>query len=158
MPISAVAGRSDLLAAADGGPAGYEDAAKVKRPTTLIAGTYSRHPLALAAAESVLVHIAGEGAGMYERLDHLSARFATALEKLLVAHGAPFQLARCASMVRVYGQDQALRELLSYHLVARGVYVSEGRTWFVSTAHEESDLDRAVAMFDDALSEMRGLW
>jgi glutamate-1-semialdehyde aminotransferase len=158
MPIAAVAGRESLLAAADGGPAGYEDATKLKRPTTLIAGTYSRHPLALAAAESVLVHIAGEGAEMYQGLEQRSAKFAAALEERLADHEAPFEVARCASMVRVYGPDQALRELLSYHLVARGVYVSEGRTWFVSTAHEESDLDRVVAMLDDALSEMRGLW
>lgn len=158
MPMGVVAGQAELLAAADGGAEGFMDADVARRPNATIAGTFSKHPLAMAAARAVLTRIEQLGPDLYSDLDRTSGMFADELQALFDERGAPFWIGRCGSMVRVHAHDQVLRELLSYHLVARGVYVSEGRTWLVSTAHDEADLAVVLRAVEDCLSDMAEFW
>src|SRR5262249_10271730 len=57
MPMGVVAGRSWVMDAFDGGVWGYGDDSFPQAGRTFFAGTFVRHPLALAAARAALRHL-----------------------------------------------------------------------------------------------------
>lgn len=42
-------------------------------------------------------------------------------------------------------------ELLFYHLIAKGVYIWEGRTCFLSVAHTQEDIEQVIAAVKDSV-------
>ncbi len=61
MPIGILAGRAAFMDALDGGMWQYGDDSFPETGVTFFAGTFVRHPLALAAAHAVLKHLKQEG-------------------------------------------------------------------------------------------------
>lgn len=57
LPIGVIAGKSEFMDALDGGNWNYGDDSVPEVGVTYFAGTFVRHPLALAAAKAVLLHI-----------------------------------------------------------------------------------------------------
>jgi glutamate-1-semialdehyde aminotransferase len=158
MPIGAVAGDAAFLDAIDGGRWSYGDDSEPGTTKTVFAGTFSRHPLAMAAAQAVMSHLEQHGADLYAGLEERTAGLVAEVEALLAAAGAPFGVERCASMFRLDIEDRPLRELLSYQLVHRGVFVCETNTWFLSTAHGDRDCELVVEALAGALRELAGAW
>ncbi|NIR58221.1 MAG: aminotransferase class III-fold pyridoxal phosphate-dependent enzyme, partial [Gammaproteobacteria bacterium] len=68
LPIGVVAGRSEYLDHVDGGYWEYEDASFPRVAQTAFAGTFSKHPLAMASAEAVLTHLRAAGPGLQAAL------------------------------------------------------------------------------------------
>jgi hypothetical protein len=46
-------------------------------------------------------------------------------------------------------------DVFCHHLIARGVYIWEGRTLFLSTAHTDADLDTIRAAVRGAVRDMK---
>ena len=46
-------------------------------------------------------------------------------------------------------------ELFFYHLVEQGVFIWEGRTAFLSTAHTDEDIEFMIGAFERTIEEMR---
>jgi glutamate-1-semialdehyde aminotransferase len=69
MPIGAVAGSRRLLDALDGGRWSYGDDSYPAVETTFFAGTFNKHPLALAASHATLEAIIAGGAELYRSLN-----------------------------------------------------------------------------------------
>lgn len=153
MPIGVVAGRRRYMDAADGGADAFRDLA-ASAPRTIISGTYARHPLTMAAAVAVLERVRDDGPRLLAELEARSACFAEGVAQIVERYDAPLSVESCASIVRVAGADEAFREKLSYYLVHSGVFACEVRTWFLSTAHADADVDEALERFEAAL---RGL-
>jgi len=68
MPIGVVAGRSSLMDIFDGGVWQYGDESFPEVGVTFFAGTFVRHPLAIAAAHAVLKYIIQEGPALQQRV------------------------------------------------------------------------------------------
>ncbi len=68
MPIGILAGKAQFMDALDGGTWRYGDDLVPEAAATFVAGTFVRHPLALAAAKAVLLHLQAEGPALQERL------------------------------------------------------------------------------------------
>ena len=68
MPIGILAGKAEFMDALDGGTWRYGDDSVPEAAATFFAGTFVRHPLALAAAKAVLLHLKAEGPELQERL------------------------------------------------------------------------------------------
>jgi amino acid adenylation domain-containing protein len=162
MPIGAVAGRAAFLDAFDGGFWRYGDDSFPAVDTTFFAGTFNKHPLAMAAAKAVLGHLKQAGPGLQENLNARSDAFFRRLDALLQAEGAPLALAWCGSQFRFRMQDKVAgkaashAELFFHHLPEQGIFIWEGRNCFLSTAHGEEDLARVETAAASALEEMRG--
>jgi len=69
LPIGIVAGCSKFLDALDGGLWSFGDASIPEIGVTFFAGTFVRHPLALAAARSVLLRLRESGPGLQRELN-----------------------------------------------------------------------------------------
>ena len=165
LPIGVVAGRASVMDRVDGGPGQSTDAPAIA--TTYTAGTFARNPLSLAAARAVLRQLRAEGPAVQQRLNRRTSRLVADLNACFAAEGAPLSMASFGSFFRfaaagnlsfVYQPIEA--DLFFYHLILRGVYVWEGRTCFLSTAHTDGDVDRIVEAARGAVRDMKrgGFW
>ncbi len=156
--IGVVAGDARYMDALDGGQWQYGDASFPEVGVTFFAGTFVRHPLALAAAKAVLLHLKEKGPGLQRQLADRTAKLAQELREVIAEFQAPYQLAQFSSLMTLTCQpEQKLAGLLFYMLRQRGILIWENRNCVITTAHSESDLARLVSAFRSCLSDMRDL-
>ena len=147
LPIGAVAGRATYLDAIDGGPWQYGDDSYPAVTKTFYAGTFAKHPLAMAAATAVLEHLQQSGEALLRDLNHRTAELSARLNAWFEAEAVPIRMQHFGSLFRfgsadpVNEQRQPLEmDLLSYHLIEQGLYLWERRTCFLGTAHSDTDI------------------
>ncbi|AVH56072.1 MULTISPECIES: MupA/Atu3671 family FMN-dependent luciferase-like monooxygenase [Streptomyces] len=152
-PIGAIAGRADILDGVDGGFWRYGDDSSPEAETTFLGGTYMQHPLSMAAAKAVLTHLAAEGPALQERLNACTDALATHVNTFFRGEEFPLELTHFGSMFRF--THRADMDLLYQHLLLRGIYVWEWRSFYLSTAHTDSDVERVADAVKDSLRELR---
>ncbi|TCK23540.1 non-ribosomal peptide synthase protein (TIGR01720 family)/amino acid adenylation domain-containing protein [Ancylobacter aquaticus] len=137
LPIGVVSGKSAFLDGIDGGVWPLEGAGGPKAERTFFAGTFNKNPLAMAAATAMLSHLEASGPALQERLNARTKALCRRLNTDLEEDGSPLRVEHFSSVLRFSGAS----DLFYSQLISRGVYVWEGRTCFLSTAHSEEDLD-----------------
>jgi glutamate-1-semialdehyde aminotransferase len=152
MPIGVVAGTRKYMDYVDGGAWSYGDASKPTSPITFTAGTFCKHPLAMAGARAVLRHLKASGPSLQENLVAKGNAFVADLSKRL--EPGMVKVDNCGSMVR-FDLRSPFRMLLRYHLILRGVLLRAARGMPLlqfSTAHTDDDYrtlaDALVATVD----------
>ncbi len=156
LPIGVVTGAAKFMDALDGGKWQYGDTSFPEVGVTFFAGTFVRHPLALAAAKAVLTHLKEKGPELQERLNERTAQLAVELQAILNEFDAPYHLTQFSSLMHlVYPGDQKFAGLLFYLLRERGIHIWDNRTFVMTTAHREEDLRTLTRAFRESLAEMR---
>ena len=153
LPIGVVAGSAEYMDGIDGGFWRYGDDSRPERDTTFFGGTFCQHPLAMAAARTVLQELKRQGPGLQEELNATTARFAAGLNDLFTSEKVPLRASYAHSLFRF--NVSAGADLLFFHLVDKGVYVWEWRNCFLSTAHTEEDLDLVTRAVEESVHELR---
>ena len=152
MPIGIVAGTRKFMDAIDGGMWRYGDDSAPPVENTFVAGTFNHHPLAMAAARAVLEQLEREGPDLHQRLNRRTADLARRLNDVFTRERVPIAVVHYGSLFRFKLTGEW--ELLWYYLLARGVYIWEGRNCFLSTAHTDDDLDVLVRAVEDSVAAM----
>ena len=156
LPIGVVAGDSRFMDALDGGQWEYGDTSFPEVGVTFFAGTFVRHPLALAAVKAVLTHLKQQGPELQRRLAERTAQIADQLRSVIDAFQAPYRLTQFSSMMQLtFPPEQKYAGLLFYLLRGRGIHIYENRAFVLTTAHTDEDLAYLVRAFRDSLSEMQ---
>ncbi|HEX3153672.1 MAG TPA: amino acid adenylation domain-containing protein [Candidatus Angelobacter sp.] len=156
MPLGVVAGARRFMDAIDGGWWQYGDSSYPKEDQTLFAGTFFKHPLTMVAALAVLQHLKAKGPALQESLNQRTAEFVKNLNECLERNSVPMRVVNCGSLVRFLAtQGAEYLDLFFYHLVEKGVFIWEGRTAFVSTAHSDEDLQFVLEAFEQSAKEMQ---
>ena len=156
MPIGIVAGKGKYMDALDGGMWNYGDASFPEVGVTFFAGTFVRHPLVLAAAKSVLMHLKESGPELQHSLSKKAFNLARQLRDIQRKFGAPIQIAQFSSLVFLgLLPEFKLGSLLFYYLREKGFHVWENRTVVLTTAHSDRDLEQLGQAFHAALQEMQ---
>ncbi len=156
MPIGVVAGKARYLDALDGGMWSFGDDSVPEAGVTWFAGTFVRHPLALAAAAAVLRHLKEQGPGLQEALNERTARFAQRLNEYFVRVGAPLRIEHFSSFFLLcFESCQEFSSLFYFHLRDQGIHVTEGRAAFFSTAHSEDDFELVARGFEESVRQMQ---
>jgi natural product biosynthesis luciferase-like monooxygenase protein/amino acid adenylation domain-containing protein len=153
LPIGIVAGRAPFMDGIDGGLWDYGDASYPRAETTYFGGTFCQHPLAMASARAVLVHLKERGSSLQAELNERTSRFAATLNEFFAREEMPVRVAHFGSLFRFNYTGNM--DLLFYHLLTKGVYVWEWRNCFLSTAHTDEDLAHVARAVADSLEEMR---
>jgi natural product biosynthesis luciferase-like monooxygenase protein/amino acid adenylation domain-containing protein len=158
MPIGAICGSATFLDALDGGFWQYGDASIPEAGVTFFAGTYVRHPLAVAGAHATLTHLAREGAGLQQRLNARVTEVVRELNAFLREQGAPLHIEHFASLFWVR-LDPKLKyaNLLFFLLRDKGIHIFEGRLFFLSTAHSDADVQALITAFTASIREMQAV-
>ncbi|RYD86318.1 MAG: mucoidy inhibitor MuiA family protein, partial [Sphingobacteriales bacterium] len=102
------------------------------------AGTFVRHPLALAAAKASLLHLKAAGPGLQKALTDKAQRVATALNTELERHQIPLFVAQFGSLWRIKAQEEVpYSELLFTLLRQKGFHIWDGFPCFITEAHTD---------------------
>ncbi len=156
IPIGVLAGKARFLDALDGGAWSYGDDSFPEAAVTFFAGTFVRHPLAMAAARAVIDRLREEGPGLQVRMNERMDVFCRTVQAGCEAMGAPVRLPHFSAfgMIEV-GGDPKFSSLLWYYLRANGVHAWEQRPIFLTTAHTDADLEWTAAAFLRSVAEMQ---
>ncbi len=147
LPVGAYGGRSEIMdCVAPDGPV-YQ------------AGTLSGNPLAMAAGIATLREL--QRPGLYAELNAKAASYAEQLNAMAQALGIEVQLNRVCSLMTAFFAAEPVDDFASAmqadtvryaqhyrQMLAKGIYLapSQFEVAFLSTAHSQKDLDKAVKM------------
>ncbi|PSM49383.1 hypothetical protein C7Y66_09370 [Chroococcidiopsis sp. CCALA 051] len=156
LPVGVVAGKAALMDVLDGGFWNYGDASYPQVETTYFAGTFFKNPLVVAGVWAVLNHIKQSGAQLQAELAAKTAKLAATLNAFFEQKQLPIQVAHFGSLFRfIYPPNLTWMNLFFYHLLEKGIYIWEGRTCFLSTAHTDVDIEQAIAAVKESIVEMQ---
>ena len=158
IPIGIVAGKAEYMDALDGGFWQYGDDSIPEVGVTFFAGTFVRHPMALAAAEAVLLKLRAGGPELQRSLADKVQRFATHLNQHCERVGAPIKLEHFTSYFYIsYPAELPYAQLLFYLLREKGVHIWDHRPCFLTLSHTDADIELVTRAFKDSVAELQAI-
>ncbi|BAY34390.1 aminotransferase class-III [Nostoc carneum NIES-2107] len=162
IPIGVIAGKSQYMDAIDGGMWNYGDDSYPQAKKTFFAGTFCKHPLAMAAAKAVLKYLQSEGLSLHQKLNERTTQFVAVLNNYFSREGLPLRMANFGSLFGSASVELAeenstssvVMSLLKYHLLNKGVHLL-GVSGYLSTAHKDEDINYIIQAVKDSVEELR---
>jgi amino acid adenylation domain-containing protein len=155
-PIGVVAGKREYMDALDGGAWNYGDDSIPSVGVTYFAGTFVRHPLALAAAKASLDHLKSAGPDLQKKLTSLTAGMVADMNAFAKDVGAPIEIRTFASLWRVtFLEDHPMQDLLFAMMRSRGVHILDNFPCFMTTSHTAADVALVTKAFKDSIAELQ---
>lgn len=162
LPIGVVAGRRPFIDVLDGGPWAFGDDSAPEQGVSFFAGTFVRHPLALAATVATLRYLRDAGPSLQADLNARAARFVAAMQDVARELRAPVTMEHFGSIMHLKATDprDPLNTFLWHFLRDEGVHLLEGFPTYLTLAHSDDDLAAVVAAFRRACQRMfaAGFW
>lgn len=156
LPIGIVAGKAKYMDALDGGQWNYGDASGPEAGMTFFAGTFVRHPLALAAAWACLNHLHDNSPDLQRNLNQKTRQMVEAMLDFAQRAGAPIQIPHFASwMCFQFPHDVPYSSLFWAYMRTKGIHMWEGRPSFLTTAHTDADIELVLQAFKESIVEMQ---
>jgi glutamate-1-semialdehyde 2,1-aminomutase len=128
-----------------------------------MSGTLNGNPLAAAAGIATLDLLQAPGA--FEQLEKVSRRLREGLERVLAEAGVPAHVLGEGAMASVLfaggdpfdpataaASDPLLRSRLDALMIERGILVNLPAKFYLSTAHQDSDIDQTIDTFGESLA------
>jgi glutamate-1-semialdehyde 2,1-aminomutase len=153
LPLACLAGRADVMDAITRGEVGH-------------AGTFNSNPLAIAAASATLRELTKDDGAAYARLAATGRRLMEGLRAAAHAAGVAMLVEGPGHVFQTYLTDQS--EVADYRdfaatdiagmtrlhgaLLDRGVSIVARGLWFLSTAHDDADVDATISAVADTLT------
>ncbi|WP_299485547.1 aspartate aminotransferase family protein [Acaryochloris sp. IP29b_bin.137] len=156
LPLSIIAGAARFMDHIDGGVWHYSDDSVPQVPTTFFAGTFCKHPLALAASEAALSHLKAAGPSLQAELTQKTVDLVARLNDFTATACLPVRFTQFGSFFAIALTHSNISplalNLLSYHLLNRGIHLRSGdKGGFLSTAHTQEDIDAIYIAFTEGL-------
>jgi glutamate-1-semialdehyde 2,1-aminomutase len=132
------------------------------------AGTLSGNPLAMRAGLAMLSHL--EAPGFYQSLNKKAERLATGLREALAEFAIDGQISVAGSLLTLFFSRSSVRSYSDAKksdtarfaaffqgMLSRGIFLppSQFEALFVSSAHTDADIDRAIAAARETLEALR---
>jgi len=162
IPASVVAGKAAYLDAIDGGPWDYGGTSVPEKGVTFFAGTFAKHPLAMAAMHAVLTHLKTEGPKLQEKVNARTSHFAAVLNAFFEQENVSARIRHCASffIFESFGEfepqmQSITMDLMFYLLMEKGVYTWERRICYFSTVHTDEDVNDIIRAVKESVAELR---
>jgi acyl transferase domain-containing protein/glutamate-1-semialdehyde aminotransferase len=155
LSIGVIAGHEEWMDALDGGHWQYGDASFPEVGVTYFAGTFVRHPLALAAAKASLQYLKAQGPRLQQELTASTERLAHNLNGELERQQLPFYVAQFGSLWKIkFYEELPYNELLFTLMREKGIHIWDGFPCFLTTAHTAQEVDQIVAACLASASEL----
>ncbi|WOD44519.1 polyketide synthase [Hwangdonia lutea] len=155
MPIGAIAGISKHMDALDGGFWQYGDSSFPEVGVTYFAGTFVRHPLALAAANATLTYMKDKGEMLQNKLNLLTQNFAMYLNSAFKKRNLPLEVNYFGSLWRLkFIENIPYSELFFVVMREKGIHIWDGFPCFFTTAHSEEDVRQLQSAFISSIDAL----
>ncbi|WGH74223.1 aminotransferase class III-fold pyridoxal phosphate-dependent enzyme [Tenacibaculum tangerinum] len=167
IPVGIVAGKSWCMDWVDGGYWSYGDDSAPIGNQTYTAGTFCKHPLAMTAVNAAIKEMLTKGPALQNELNERTEEMCIILDDIIAYHKVPLKVHRFGSNFRFsmsgnlsFAFQPLELDIFFYHVIKEGVYVWEGRTCFISTAHTDDDLNKIIDAVHNAIKKMKeaGFW
>ncbi|MBB6127527.1 polyketide synthase [Mucilaginibacter lappiensis] len=155
MPIGAIAGISRYMDALDGGNWQYGDDSTPEAGVTYFAGTFVRHPLALAAGRASLLYMKERGPALQEELNARTKRLADALNTICEQYAIPLYIPYFGSLWKIkFKYELAYGELLFTLMRLKGIHIWDLFPCFLTAAHTNEEIDQIINKFGESVVEL----
>ncbi len=155
MPIGVISGKTEYMDALDGGHWQYGDNSTPSVGVTYFAGTFVRHPLALAAALGALEILKEGGIPLLQDLNIRAQDFVDEINGILSTHNIPLKVDNFGSLMKPkWKEDLPSGDLFFAALRYNGIHVYDGFPWFVNLAHTKEDLEQVISSFKKSVQMM----
>src|SRR5690606_7793786 len=119
---------------------------------TYFAGTFVRHPLALAAAKASLEYFKSKGPELQEGLNRKTSVLVKALNTICSELQIPVHIVGFGSLWRIrFKEEIAFSELLFTLMRDKGIHILDGFPCFLTEAQTEEDLKAIENAFRESL-------
>ena len=154
--VGVIAGKKKFMDALDGGSWTFGDSSIPEVGVTYFAGTFVRHPFALAAMNAVLDFLRSQPEDPATKLDQRADHYVARVNAIFTKYNAPWQYANFGSMMKLNASEEFSNlELLIYLLRYKGVHTWDGFPNFLTIAHTDKDIEFLVNAFDEAVRELK---
>lgn len=156
MPIGVVSGKSKYLDALDGGHWQFGDDSAPTVGVTYFAGTFVRHPLALAAAKGALEILNDIGEEGLRELNHKSDEWVQEINSFCLQVGAPLRFSNFGALMKPkWTEDYKYSDLFFASLRMQGIHCYDGFPWFINLAHTEKELVTVKRIIKSTVSKFQ---
>ncbi len=155
VPIGVIGGKKEFMDALDGGTWEYGNSSFPQVGVTYFAGTFVRHPLALASAKAALGYMIEKGPSLQEELNKKGKYLADNLNVEIEKRGLPFFVANYGSLWKIkFHDDVPYAELMFTLMRQKGIHVLDGFPCFITEAMTYVDIDEINKCFVESMDEM----
>jgi glutamate-1-semialdehyde aminotransferase len=155
MPIGAIAGIKQYMDALDGGFWQYGDNSQPEAGVTYFAGTFVRHPLALAAGKASLEYMKTKGPALQQGLNALTQYLASELNATCEKEGLPLYAPSFGSLWKIkFKEELPYGELLFTLMREKGIHIWDLFPCFLTESHTKEDVDKIIAKFRESVNEL----
>ncbi|KQR67623.1 type I polyketide synthase [Pedobacter sp. Leaf176] len=155
VPIGVIAGNSNLMDALDGGSWEYGDDSYPEIGVTYFAGTFVRHPLALASAKASLNYMKEKGPSLQAELNDKGAYLANAVNAEFDKRRLPIYVANYGSLWKVkYHEEIPYSELMFALMREKGIHILDGFPCFITETLTYQNIDEIISCFVESMDEM----
>ncbi|MBA6151371.1 polyketide synthase [Gelidibacter maritimus] len=156
LSIGAIAGSKKYMDALDGGHWQFGDDSYPEVGVTYFAGTFVRHPLALASAKASLIHLKENGPKLQDDLSRMTDRLASEMNSFFKNHELPLEINHFRSLWRLsFKEEVPYGELVFVLMRLKGVHVWDGFPCFLTTAYTEEDVTYIINAFKESIHELQ---
>jgi len=153
--IGVIAGTAHFMNALDGGFWQFGDSSSPEAGVTYFAGTFVRHPLALAASRASLEYMKAKGPALQESINAKTSRLADGLNTIFTAYGLPIYVAHFGSLWKIkYREEIPYSELLFTLMRSRGFHILDNFPCFLTEAHTIAEIDECIQAFKTSVAEL----
>ncbi|MBO0933261.1 polyketide synthase [Fibrella aquatilis] len=155
LPIGVIAGKKAFMDALDGGTWQFGDDSFPEVGVTYFAGTFVRHPLALAAAKASLLHLKETGPALQQGLTAKANYLAKTLNADFERQQLPFFIAQFGSLWKIkFTEDVPYSELLFTLMREAGIHIWDGFPCFMTEAHTDDEVEQIIAVCRQSVAAM----
>lgn len=153
--IGIIAGSKKYMDALDGGYWQYGDDSIPEVGVTYFAGTFVRHPLALATTLATLKYLKAQGPSLQEALNDRTTRLAERLNRIAEKYRVPIYIVHFSSLWKVkFKEEYAYYELLFALMRMRNIHIWDLFPCFLTTTHTQEDIDAICQAFEESIAEL----
>jgi amino acid adenylation domain-containing protein len=154
--IGIIAGQKEFMDSLDGGFWQYGDDSVPEVGVTYFAGTFVRHPLALATTLASLQYMKEQGPSLQANLNNNVTYLADQMNAIAQKHQTPIYIAHYGSLWKIkYHEEFQFSELIFAAMRLRGIHILDGFPCFLTTAHTKTDIDAIWKAFEESIIELK---
>lgn len=159
MPIGVIAGKAAYMDGIDGGMWDFGDDSSPQAKKTFFAGTYCKHPLAMATAHALLKELKSHGASLQKQLTQHTSELVATLNAYFAEERLPLKMVNFGSLFAMEFTENnvslsMLGLLLYYNLIHQGILLRENGG-FLATTHSDEDLNYLIETIKKTIEELR---
>lgn len=156
MPLGVVSGKREFMDTFDGGMWEYGDDSFPEMPVTFFAGTFVRHPLAMASVRAMLQFFQQQPLHFWNQINAKGDKLAGTVHRFFQENSIPIEMPNCGSLMFVRASDEVpFSNLFFYHLREKGVFILEGFPSYLTASHTDEDVEYVIDAFKESAAEMQ---